>query len=757
MKIESSETNPVFNITQNGAKLNTLFLFLIFVLLFSTQAVYSQKKVIIPQAVQIQILKAEDERRYDSALEKLLSDKNAGVRKRAALAAGRIGDEKAIAPLSVLLEKDKDADVRAMAAFAIGEIESAKGADALLDALVNGETAKIRANAVEGIGKIVAALPQTEKEKAQTIGKSIVDVLEREKMSKCPEDSVILKGLTAALRARPANAGATVAKFLNNENDLIRETATNTLARLRAKDGIEDVRKLLVTDKDPIVRANAARILAAAEDKESIDALLDRATKDADQRVRVSAIRALAGLGQRDFKIGTPLTERGETLLKSGNAQNELLEIATTLGRVLRYTQDERAVKFLRNLRVAVDYSAPEVEIAFARIDSGTYLNEALPKDWKRKSGIAGVAAGLGEIVNVESKSEEITKEIREKAKDKLSDLMCLKAKSKAFGSVEAVNSETCYVYINGLSDALRAYAAFKPNNLDKLLREELTTPTFKDLPIAFTNNASGTPEEHLSIDDVIVRATAADLLGDLPPSEENTKALIEALPIAFKDDLDDAVMSILGALGKQKNDKANEAIKMALKSDNHLIRRRAAQILKANGAGDFSNEIGYVQTKNTTADYKRALARKNGSVKAVVETEKGNFTINFLPEDAPLTVDNFVMLAKKGYFKNIVFHRVVSNFVVQGGDPRGDGNGGPGYSIRCEVNEAEYTRGAVGMALSGKDTGGSQWFVTHSPQPHLDGGYTVFGYVDEKDMKTVDSIARGNRIITVRIIEKRK
>jgi cyclophilin family peptidyl-prolyl cis-trans isomerase len=216
-------------------------------------------------------------------------------------------------------------------------------------------------------------------------------------------------------------------------------------------------------------------------------------------------------------------------------------------------------------------------------------------------------------------------------------------------------------------------------------------------------------------------------------------------------------VLSILDALGKQKNDKANEAIKTALKSEDHLIRRRAVQILKANGVGDFSSEIGYVQTKNKIADYKRALARKNGSVKAIIETKKGSFTINLLPEDAPLTVDNFVMLAKKNYFKGVTFHRVVANFVIQGGDPRGDGNGGPGYSIRCEINEVEYYRGTVGMALSGKDTGGSQWFVTHSPQPHLDGGYTVFGYVDEKDMKVVDSIARGNRILNVRIVEKKK
>ncbi len=165
-----------------------------------------------------------------------------------------------------------------------------------------------------------------------------------------------------------------------------------------------------------------------------------------------------------------------------------------------------------------------------------------------------------------------------------------------------------------------------------------------------------------------------------------------------------------------------------------------------------FGTKLG--QVLNTDADYRRAAMRKNGTVKAVFTTQKGTFTIDLLPEDAPLTVDNFVKLAKSRYFNGIEVHRVVPNFVMQDGDPRGDGNGGPGWSIRCEVNMLPYDRGAVGMALSGKDTGGSQWFVTHSPQPHLDGGYTVFGRVDEKDMKVVDNIVRGDKIISVRIVE---
>jgi cyclophilin family peptidyl-prolyl cis-trans isomerase len=171
--------------------------------------------------------------------------------------------------------------------------------------------------------------------------------------------------------------------------------------------------------------------------------------------------------------------------------------------------------------------------------------------------------------------------------------------------------------------------------------------------------------------------------------------------------------------------------------------------LLKTVHPGDASIHIGVVQTRNTVADYRRALARIGRTVRAVVTTSKGSFTIELLPSEAPLTVDNFVQLARRNYFQGVTIHRVVPNFVIQDGDPRGDGNGGPGYSIRCEINQVPYDRAVLGMALSGKDTGGSQWFVTHAPQPHLDGGYTVFGRV-VTGMNVVDKIVRGDVVKSV-------
>jgi cyclophilin family peptidyl-prolyl cis-trans isomerase len=135
----------------------------------------------------------------------------------------------------------------------------------------------------------------------------------------------------------------------------------------------------------------------------------------------------------------------------------------------------------------------------------------------------------------------------------------------------------------------------------------------------------------------------------------------------------------------------------------------------------------------------------------AVVHTDRGAITLELFATDAPLTVHNFLTLAQRGYYNGVEFHRVVPNFVAQDGDPRGDGSGGPGYSIRDELNQRRYERGVLGMALSGPDTGGSQYFITHSPQPHLDGGYTVFGRLTS-GYAALDALVQGDRIVRIEV-----
>lgn len=141
----------------------------------------------------------------------------------------------------------------------------------------------------------------------------------------------------------------------------------------------------------------------------------------------------------------------------------------------------------------------------------------------------------------------------------------------------------------------------------------------------------------------------------------------------------------------------------------------------------------------------------------AHILTEKGDIVLELFPDEAPGTVANFAKLAEAGFYDGLTFHRVIPHFVIQGGCPKGDGTGGPGYTIRCETdgNPHRHQRGSLSMAHAGRDTGGSQFFICHEPQPHLDGVHTVFGQVRE-GMDVVDAIRPGDRMVRVTVSEDR-
>jgi peptidyl-prolyl cis-trans isomerase B (cyclophilin B) len=143
---------------------------------------------------------------------------------------------------------------------------------------------------------------------------------------------------------------------------------------------------------------------------------------------------------------------------------------------------------------------------------------------------------------------------------------------------------------------------------------------------------------------------------------------------------------------------------------------------------------------------------------KAIIKTEKGDMTVQFYDNDAPNTVANFLKLAKDGFYEGVTFHRVLSDFVIQGGDPTGTGAGGPGYKIKCELDgENQYhDRGVLSMAHAGRDTGGSQFFICHSRNntAHLDGNHTCFGKVVE-NVDIVDDIRQGDKILSVEVVEE--
>ena len=253
-----------------------------------------------------------------------------------------------------------------------------------------------------------------------------------------------------------------------------------------------------------------------------------------------------------------------------------------------------------------------------------------------------------------------------------------------------------------------------------------------------------------LKADDQVVRAAAARALATLK-APDSTAALTEALALSQRDGLYVARAAALDALMATDPAAAKPLLVAALTDKDWAVRMRAAEHLKKlDPAADVSAMRPAPPPIAELASVDGLLAPQY-SPSAYIDTSRGTIQFELAVLDAPRTVANFIALARKNYFRGVQLHRVVPDFVVQDGDPRGDGEGGPGYTIRDEINQRTYLRGTVGMALDWADTGGSQFFITHSPQPHLDGRYTVFGQVIS-GMDVVDRLQQWDTIERIRI-----
>lgn len=674
------------------------------------------------------IIQHEDERTVNNELTEMLLPPHGGARRRAILAIGRIGYPNGLAPLLDILSSDKnsgnrDPEMRALAAFSLGQIQHQHAVAALLERLDPSieRSPIVKARAVEALGKIgsnklaVAALGNYG---VKGIADAIVRVLPgRGETLSNDSKLVATMALTALLRMKqPSTVDAIVAQLRSPDPD-VRWQAANALARIREGISVAVPELMpLLEDKDALVRAHAARALGVAKATQAIDPLV-RLLADQDERVVASSITALGSIGHA--RSVDPLVTFGNTLLggyrsfdrdKRGvpSQQNLLLLIATALGNI----KDDRALPFLKSLRF-VDGKLganAEVEIAVARLGEQQFFDtppsaKLSSEDWK---AMATYAQGLGQLAT-------------ERAKALLLDLLT----GKTYGKPDT----------RAVPAILDAMAQAKVDGLKSILLDHLITP------------------------DVFVRTTSATLLGRLGDSSDPViAALYEAYKTARADKINEARIAIVEAADKLKHPMNVQVLSDTNGDPDYIVRLRASDLLRATPT-DVATirplQIGKVDTGHDRA-YWRHIAELGDSLKnptAVISTKKGDIRIELFAADAPMTVDNFIRLARSGFYNGLAFVRVVPNFVIQGGDPRGDQNGGPGYQIRDEINLRQYGTGTVGMALSGKDTGGSQFFITHSPQPHLDGGYTIFGQVIE-GMDVVNRLARGDKMEHVEIIE---
>jgi cyclophilin family peptidyl-prolyl cis-trans isomerase/HEAT repeat protein len=624
-------------------------------------------------------------------LEALLGDHDRGVRRRAALAAGRIGHPGALPALLPLLA-DPEVEVRQMAAFALGLIRNRAAVDALLAALRDAEPI-VRARAAEALGHIgdARAAPAVAQLVLAAAPKDAAVVTVRGDDPSSATDPWLEArlGLVALARLKDARAAET-ALLSGGRPRFDWWAATWTAMRLEMP-ALRPVLVAATRSSDPLSRAWAARGLGALKDPADAAVVLPL-LRDRDEGVVVNALRAAALLGDPRAvpsvagHLGSPSAAiRVEALRALG---------ALPPDRALR----ERIVGELASDLPAVRAAAL---LALARVDREDFalVLSSLDPD-PAPSVRAGLAAALVEIGN-EGSAAILQGMLREQ------DPGALAAVLEAIRKVRGADA----------ADVLR---------------------------------------RHLDHPDFAVRATAVSELAAL--KTPGLGAMLAPVYARAVSDVDiDVRAAVVDAVAALTDEPSRRVLREAARGDaSRVVRARAAAALAAQKLE--APDPGEVAVDRPPLDYREALAPYDPSPdvplftpRAIVHTRHGPIEIHLNVVEAPLAVESFIDLARRGFYNGLAFHRVVPHFVIQGGDPRGDGNGGPGYTLRSEIGQRPYGRGTVGIADSGKDTGGSQFFITHTPTPHLDGNYTVLGWV-AAGMEAVDKVRQGDVIERVEI-----
>lgn len=638
------------------------------------------------------ILLLEDRRSLgDGELDRYLSDGDRGVRRRAALAAGRIGDA-TLAPSLVTRMNDGEPEVRQMTAFALGLIGDPVAVERLAFALADGDPA-VRARTAEALGRLGGERASAELVKfirASLPADAPVLTVRGDDPGSARDPWLALRlALFALVRMKDVPAAESV--LLDGGRARFDWWAATWTAMRLESPSLKPVLLAAAGSSDALSRALAARGLGALKGQDDVFDVLAPLVKDQDAQVQVLAVRALGTLGDgRGVPAVAPLLKspslalRAEALL----ALAALPPDATLRAQVVAMVGHEDEGVRGAALRALAKIDREE----FALVLSGLDPDPA----WSVRAARAAALADAGDEVSQ--------------------------------GILTAMLKDDDVRVLPSVLEGLRK--ARGPDSADTLRR-------------------------YLEHADPVVRAAAAEGLGALAPPGI-AGPLLETWKRSQGDTELDARLGVVDALAAQKDAESAAALKQIAGEDGaRVVRARAAAALKTRGLPAVWP--GFEPVTRPRLDYRDAMAPYDAAglelftPRAILHTRRGRIEIHLDIVEAPLTSASFMELARRGFYDGLPFHRVIPGFVAQGGDPRGDGSGGPGYTLRCEIGQRPYGRGAVGMAHSGKDTGGSQFFITLSPQPHLDGGYTVFGRVAE-GMDVADQLRPGDRIERVEI-----
>jgi cyclophilin family peptidyl-prolyl cis-trans isomerase/HEAT repeat protein len=646
-----------------------------------------------------ELMLEEDRRILDTdRVTELLEHWSPEVRSHAALAVGRIGDRRGV-PLLLGALDDTVPSVVAEAAFALGEL--ADSSDAVSTALRR----LIQTHPDDSVGvEGVSALAKIGTPEAFTAS---LDVLAGRLGSGSIEQPGLIRRealLTLWRYPRVADALSLVTPYLDSPDGDVRWRAAYALVRPGLVPALGRLLDL-ASDPEAEVRALAARALrAGAADSAGVTAraraVLGAALQDPSPHVRINAINAAATF--RDATLVGPIA----SLVRDGDA----------------------------NVRMA----AVQALGAMRQAEASTALERAIA-DTTERIGI----------------------------------------RAAALSSLAACDEVAARPAISGWAEAerwlQRMYAARVLSTLPWTEVGEIVLRLARDTDprvaraafAAVARGADSTAEAHalyiegLRSPEPMIRAAAIAGLARRR-SAGDFAALMDAYGQAQNEADNSAALAAIDALAELR--RSGVAVENAFFArfrapvDPAILRRVERRFGRSWADAPVPEPRGAAFYEDAVRSYIVPEMAGREPPHLVIATEIGDIEIRLAAADAPLTVRNIITLAESGYFSagadpdSRRWHRVVPNFVLQDGDPRGDGSGGPGYSIRDEINRRRYGRGVLGMALSGPDTGGSQFFITHSPQPHLDGGYTIFGTV-VSGMDVADAVVQDDRILGIRVV----
>ena len=645
-----------------------------------------------------EILHREDRRSPAGEFTPFVTHPSHEVKRRAAIALGRLRDPEAV-PLLVELLKSSSAAVRVEAAFSLGQLGEPYISRALLAHLAEEQDLEVRLTLIEALSKV--AVDTT----LDDVGAALAGLLD--------DDIPIVRAETALAIARLGHRGyrqtdwgARLAALLQDDGVEVRWRAAYALMRL-ADSSTARALRVALKDRSPRVRMQAARALGAIHDEQAVESLVAVAHEDGDWRVRVDATTAVGKI---------IAAEKGESLLERFPLQDANAHVRLAALRALGATCKRRRAQDPRfENPTAVDYLRQQLDQA--KMDSTRVVTV--------QEQIAA-AVSLGQVLG--KQAIQYLAPIAESAAPRLRAGI-----ARALGETGA--REAFPILAKMAEDPTTLVRIAVLQSLPKTPAQRRALPIY--LGVLTTGDA------------VLTAIAAQNLAADSLGRYEHAPAILAGYRKLARPIDVEAGQMIFAALAACGNPVAIPVLEEALSVPDKPFAQAAARALQKLTGKEYDEALPKETLPHSAFTFEEI--KELEGARAQVETDIGEFELELLPEEAPLTVLNFVRLAKRGFFDGLDIHRVVPNFVIQTGDPRGDMWGSPGYSIRSEFSRLRYIRGTVGMASAGPDTEGCQWFITHSDQPHLDGRYTVFARV-RRGMEIVDKLQVGNRLRRITI-----